>query len=353
MELLDRYLKAVGTYLPADQRDDILRELSEDIRSEMEGKENELARPLTAAEQEAILKRHGNPIRLAARYRQDHRTVAFGRQLIGPELFPFYIKVLSFNLGLTFIIVAVIFCALVFSGQKITFHDVFSICMMQLCIQMGIVTFIFAMVDKHLTKYPDRWNLRGATGGAHLDLRFDRKIQLQSAGDAQQVSRFESVSLIVASSVALVWLAEVQRHPFLIFWGAASLLKLAPVWQHMYLPITAVMLWGMVRAAINLIRPRWTRLRAISDIATQVAGLVMVYFLLRADAWVALADGVGTPGPGLIRTVGIINQSIRVSWLITGVISVVTLIVKVAKLAQTSRRPAPPAGAWSTGRERT
>jgi hypothetical protein len=63
MELLDRYLKAVGTYLPADQRDDILRELSEDIRSEMEEKESELARPLTAAEQEAILKRHGNPIR--------------------------------------------------------------------------------------------------------------------------------------------------------------------------------------------------------------------------------------------------------------------------------------------------
>jgi len=225
--------------------------------------------------------------------------------------------------------------------------------MMQLCIQTGIVTFIFAMVDKHLTKYPDRWNLRGATEGVHLDFRFDRKIQRKTAGDPQQVSRFESVSLIVASSVALLWLSEVQRHPFLIFWGAASFLKLAPIWQHMYLPITAAMLWGMVRAAINLIRPRWTRLRAISDIATQVAGLVMVFFLLRADAWVALADGVGTPGPGLIRTVDLINQSVRVSLLISGVISVVTLIIKVARLARASRRPAPPAGAWSTARERT
>src|ERR1700719_827769 len=99
MELVDRYLKAVGTYLPADQRDDILRELSEDIRSQIEERESELARPLTEAEQEAILKQRGNPIRLAARYRQEDCTVAFGRQLIGTALFPFYIKVLSLIWG--------------------------------------------------------------------------------------------------------------------------------------------------------------------------------------------------------------------------------------------------------------
>src|SRR5690349_15420532 len=117
MELLDRYLKAVGKYLPEAQREDILKELSEDIRSEMEEKESELQRPLTKGEQEAILKQRGNPIILASRYRQDHRSVAFGRQLIGPVLFPFYIKVLSFNLGLTFVILAVIFSALAIGGQ--------------------------------------------------------------------------------------------------------------------------------------------------------------------------------------------------------------------------------------------
>jgi hypothetical protein len=163
MELVDRYLKAIGTYLPADQRDDILRELSEDIRSEMEEKEGELARPLTEAEQEAILKQRGNPIRLAARYRQDHRTLAFGRQLIGPELFPFYIKVLSFNLGLPFVVIGVIFSALVFSGQKITFNDVFSTCALQICIQIGIVHFFHGrkapeQVSRPLeTSRPGRW----------------------------------------------------------------------------------------------------------------------------------------------------------------------------------------------------
>ena len=353
MELVDRYLKAVGTYLPADQRDDILRELSEDIRSEMEEKENELARLLSEVEQEAILKQRGNPIRLAARYRQDHRTLAFGRQLIGPELFPFYIKVLSFNLGLTFAVVGIIFSALVFSGQKITFNDVFSTCAMQLCIQMGIVTFIFAMVEKHLNKYPDRWNLRSSGGGVHLDLRFEKNFRFKFASDARQVSRFESLSTIVASAVALAWLAEVQSHPFLIFWGAASFLKLAPVWSRMYVPIVALTSWNITRAAINLARPQWTRFRRISDIALQAAGLVLVAFLLRDGPWVALADGVGTPSENLLRVVEITNRAILYSFLIAGVISAVTMVIKVVRLASDSRRSAPSAEAWSARKERS
>ena len=70
MELLDRYLKAVAKALPEAQREDIIRELSEDIRSEMEDKAGDLGRPLMAAEQEAVLKQRGNPLLLAARYRQ-------------------------------------------------------------------------------------------------------------------------------------------------------------------------------------------------------------------------------------------------------------------------------------------
>ncbi len=34
MDLLDRYLQAVGSWLPKAQRDDIVAELSEDIRTQ-------------------------------------------------------------------------------------------------------------------------------------------------------------------------------------------------------------------------------------------------------------------------------------------------------------------------------
>ena len=49
MELLDRYLQTIRSYLPAEQKDDIIHELSENIRSQMEDKEAELGRPLTEA----------------------------------------------------------------------------------------------------------------------------------------------------------------------------------------------------------------------------------------------------------------------------------------------------------------
>src|SRR5260370_42573638 len=121
MEVIEMYLKAVGSYLPVAQRDDIIKELSENIRSEVEDRETELSRPLTEAEQEALLKQHGHPLLVAGRYRQDRRSGAFGRQWIGPVIFPFYIKVLKFNLGILFAVGSIVFVALFLSGRSITF----------------------------------------------------------------------------------------------------------------------------------------------------------------------------------------------------------------------------------------
>jgi hypothetical protein len=87
MELLDQYLRSVRSCLPAAQRDDIVSELSENIRAQIEDKEGELGRPLNEGELEAILKQHGHPLVVASRYRQDQSSVAFGRQIIGPVLF--------------------------------------------------------------------------------------------------------------------------------------------------------------------------------------------------------------------------------------------------------------------------
>jgi hypothetical protein len=38
------------------------------------------------------------------------------------------------------------------------------------------------------------------------------------------------VSIIIASTVALVWMTGVQTYPFLILDPAAAFLKLAPIW---------------------------------------------------------------------------------------------------------------------------
>jgi hypothetical protein len=59
MDMLDRYLQAVRFFLPAQQQDDIVRELSETLISQVEDREEALGRPLDEAEQAAILRQHG------------------------------------------------------------------------------------------------------------------------------------------------------------------------------------------------------------------------------------------------------------------------------------------------------
>ena len=333
MDLVDRYLKAVAKALPEAQREDIIRELSEDIRSEMEDKQGELGRPLTEAEQQALLKQRGNPLLLAARYHQDHRTLAFGRQLIGPVLFPFYVKVLSFNLGLTLVVIATIFIALGVSGQKISFHDILSTCLLQLFIQLGVVTLIFSLVERNLTKNPDRWDLSGMRGGSSFDLKLERYMPLER--NKRQISRFESVSIIIACAVALSWMTEVQSYPFLILGPAAAFLKLASIWYQVYFPIVLLTVAEIVRAVINLVRPDWTRFRAIFSVLVHSGGLVVVYFLIKAGSWVTAA---GSATGDYARAVEIVNRSIYYGLLFAGIFSAVMLVVKVTRLIRQPRR---------------
>jgi hypothetical protein len=85
MQLLDRYLSAIKTWLPKKQRDDIAAELAANLHAEADDRASGLGRPLTEDEVAALLKQHGSPILVASRYQEEGRTVTFGRQLIGSQ----------------------------------------------------------------------------------------------------------------------------------------------------------------------------------------------------------------------------------------------------------------------------
>jgi hypothetical protein len=338
MNLVDSYVRAVAKALPQEQREDISRELSEDIRSEMEDRQRELGRELTPPEQEALLKGRGNPLVLAARYRQDQRSLTIGRELIGPVLFPFYVRVLSFNLGLTFVVIGTIFVALSSSGQKIRFEDIFSSALLQLLIQLTVVTLIFSAVQQHLNKYPDRWHLKGMRGRFALDLNIERDIELgiapENKGWAPAVSRFESLSVIVASAVALLWWTEVQSHPFYILGPGAFFLKLAPVWHQMYLPIVLLTAAEIVRAAVNLARPGWTRFRAVARIVTHAGGLAVLYGLFRAGFWVTLTDAMASRANQYGEAVQVVNQCFYYGLLVGVIWCAIGLALRIVKLVR-------------------
>ena len=329
MEPLERYLSNLSKLLPAAQRDDIIRELREDIQSELEDKREELGRVLTEQEQIDLLNRRGNPLKVAAAYRQENRSLAFGRQWIGPVLFPFYIRVLTFNLSLTFFILTVIFAALYIGGQTVHVGDVFSNFLLQIFLQFTAVTIIFSLIERHLSKHPSHWTTQQVR--ARVNQRIEKK--------AREVSRLESVSIIVASAVALIWMQAVWSHLFLIFGPAASFLRLAPIWHQIYWPMVAIIVASMLRATINLVRPDWIRFRAAAAVFFEAAGLALVYVLISAQRYVVLAGEATAQASSKEHMLQVVNQWTYYALWAAAAIAVAQTVGSLIRFVRTLRGP--------------
>lgn len=157
MEALDRYLKAVRPFLPKRQRDQILRELSEHLRAEIKQKEAEFGRALDDADQEAILDAYGSPFSVAGQYWAKGPRLALGVELIGRELFPFYVKALAVPVGITLALFAILAAR---GGARLT-EALFPI-----AVQLTVVTLIVIAVQLAQRKYGilDRWKPRSQAG---------------------------------------------------------------------------------------------------------------------------------------------------------------------------------------------
>lgn len=215
MTLLDHYIKAVRMYLPkGPEQNDIIRELAEHLQSKIEEREAAMGRLLTEVEQEALLTKHGNPMVVAERYGATNRNVAFGWQLIGPELFPLYVRILALNWVLTIAIPYAI--APFVPASVLTLGAI----LVRMLIQLAIVTSIFACIEVF-----QRRSRRATTRlEKHLNWRFPPAY-------LQPVPRWQSLSGLVVLGATGFWWALVPYTPALILGRAADTLKLAPSWS--------------------------------------------------------------------------------------------------------------------------
>jgi hypothetical protein len=331
MELLDGYLNAVGRNLPKAQRDDILKELAENIRSQIEDKQAELGRPLSEAEQEGVLKEHGHPLVVAGRYRHDERSLILGRRIIGPVLFPFYVRVLSFNLGISTAVVAMVLVALFVGGLPITLHGAISALFWQFVIQLAIVTLIFAATDKYFAAFPDQWDPRKP----YAD--YSRHLNQAAEGSLARVPRFESFSQFVAAAIFLVWLRAVVHSPYWIFGPAVGAFQIEPIWQRVYVPFVLLIFAQMVQASVNLIRPDWFRFRSVVRVAVEITALAILYLVFRAGHLIVVRG----PAPTAVdeRVVHMINTCFFSGMLVSAGVCVGLLVFHLRGLVRELQKP--------------
>lgn len=338
MTLIERYLRAVRDHLPRDQQDDIIDELADSIESRIEDEQATLGRPLAEDEQVAILRGFGHPMAVAARYRGDERTLAFGRQLIGPELFPTYLRVLAVTFVVSAILLAITVLAAVPSWSGL------GGLVAPFAIQFVAVTAIFVAVDRRWIRDPNGWDPRTVTStGSDLDLSTVDAIATQLIGKEhpRAVPLTISVLEIGLLGVALAaWLAigSPERMGFL---------APGPGWRDLVVPITATIVVSILLPIVTLVRPTWTRLRvaghALVDLATIAIGLVS----LGIGRWVVLADPATAP-PDAARLVDLLDTIIRISIAATVVLTAVNAALEIRRLVRMSR-PAPGAEAVAGG----
>jgi len=268
MQLVDRYLQAVKFWLPRSEKNDIIAELAEDLRSQIEDRESEVGRKLSDADVEAILKRCGPPMAVAGRYLPQ-------RYLIGPALFPIY-RVVIRSLVFYFLLPWLLLWTgiSIFSPDFRADHPGAALFAslepwwLACTYSLFLNTLVFALLDRsglraHMV---DDWNPRS----------------LPAIRDPNHISRAGTViELTVAVATLTLWVQlDAYRR---MFHALGVTITLSSRWPYFFWALVLLSLAGIGLAGFNLLNPRWTRFSASLRLGVDVYTWGLVFWIFRAN----------------------------------------------------------------------
>ena len=289
MELLDRYLQAVREYLLRNRRDDVVKELGDNILSQMEDEASAVGRPLTEAEQVAILKQHGHPLVAAARYRRLPL-----QQLIGPALFPLYWYMLQ---AVVFFVAAL---HVMLSGGACPEHRVSS---SRHGYSVGIFLALDACSSGRLTI---AFGLVEYFGGGKIPFTETfNPLDLPEVKKSSPQGGNPMTELVMGGLFLVSW--PIFLHSATPSFARSSPVHLASAWWHFEAPMLLVVALGMAAAFLTLFRPQNPGLRAALRLVSDLAGVVTCYFFLLQGEFIVANPGYAArlSGPVSSRQPGI------------------------------------------------
>ena len=326
MELLDRYLQAVKFWLPKAQRGDIIAELSEDIRCQLEEKEAELGRKLGESDLEAVLKSLGHPLLIAERYLPSQQY------LIGPVLFPVYRLVLKMLLcgyiapWLLLWIGLLLFDPYHAEPGLRQIANLRSLWLIMLY-SVFLITAAFAFVERFKLKswLVKDWNPR----------------KLPAVRDPNRISRSDSTFELAGSIVYIaLWLNLMSTAT--VFHIAGGRITLASATRYFVWTIFFLAIAGIGVCSVNLFRPYWTRLRASLRLAIDSVGWIALCWLLKVQPLLEIS-APGLSAEEAARLTAMINGSImaKVFWFVlaTGAVVVFVGIRRIIRVKPTKFHP--------------
>jgi hypothetical protein len=300
VELIDRYLQSVKLALPKAQQNDVIRELTDEILSQIEEKEAALGRPLTEEEQVALLKQLGHPLMLAGRYRKQ-------RYLIDPSIFAIYWIVLRLVLVVVFLAMAVAAVAVAATGQG-------------LAAALGIlwrfpfaalsvfawVTFVFVALDVVQVKFG-------------FFSKWDPRTLPKLTKREPKTSMTESIAALVLGTIFGVWWLVGLKHQFLIFGPGVAAVHFGPVWQTLYPLFVVLVIADMARHTFDVVRPGWLKGRVAVRMLFRALNLLALYFLINAKDLLVLSDAAN---PDLQPVMNGLNTAIHIGLIVAAIVTI-------------------------------
>ncbi|HLG59587.1 MAG TPA: hypothetical protein VI485_29890 [Vicinamibacterales bacterium] len=287
MDLLDSYIQTLRVFLPRDQRDDIIRELTEDINAQMADSALELGRPLTLDEQTAIVGQYGHPMLMAARYRPQ-------RHLVGPVIFPYYWLVLKVVLGL--VIAGHVISVVVLLAGGAPWSEVATVGghLVRTALTIGgWFTLLAAVTDRSLIRSGvlENWNPtrilpRMHRAGTALR-RMEQVVAQRGHGRLMPPGQSSSLASLFVGVVLSAWWLLSLKFPVLLLGGGATLVAWGPAMDRVFPFLVFMQIVALAEHAVRVMRPDRTGFLRLTRVVWAVGLPIFIYFLRTADhQWV-------------------------------------------------------------------
>jgi hypothetical protein len=318
-DLLARYLQAIGDHLPAATRDDVLAELRANLQAQLDDRAEELNRPLTEPEVAAILKEHGRPVVVAARYLPQ-------QYLIGPAIFPYYLMTLR---KATPFILIIFFIARASALLYVhTLPDLIAGIAQSLAplipdllIFLAWVTIAFAIAEyvynrNHAKPFGLSWD---PTKLPAIKPQFKGK------------SRAARIADLIFHCLWIAYVLAIPGHPFLLFGPSMIYLSklsvtFAPAW-HTYYILLLVLLGFQLVTKILALNPSFDHWKSPLDLVTQLFGVAATAFLASMKTYFVATS----PSANQVALANV-NHWIGFSFRIVLIIVLLTLLIDAWRL---------------------
>lgn len=284
VDLLNRYVAAVGRRLPPKSAADIMAEMREALTGKLEALEARLGRPANRDEAAEMLKSFGSPMRVAARYAERD-------YLIGPDLYPYFWPVARIVVG---IVAALAIVGMLVAG--VVGDNPLRYALKGIAgawngglLAFGIVTVVFVVMEQTKTgaKIEATWNPKTLPRNTH----------------GKPKSLFESLFALAWDAIFIAWWIGILRLPAYMSgagWNSAIHLDFGPAWAPVH---TLVLVLAVMQAAIHavdVVYPTWSRVRGAASAIVAAMGLFVVSILARNGDLFSITGAGGSETAGRV-----------------------------------------------------